>query len=581
MPVKTLIQQQVARARTMEWRKLLPNRKTAKQDGIAGLVSGIANLPGEMASAVLASVNPILAINTLIVGMPIAGMISSTRSMMFDTTGAMILVAADALGNRQGDDRAQALIVIALTAGVFQIALGVLGLGQLTRFVSNAVMTGFLSGVAVMIILGQLWDLTGFVGEGGSKLEKTWQLITNINDVNIPTTIVGIGSLIVMIVLQRTRLATFNLLIGLGMAMLVAWMFRLFDTDSIALVKDLGAIPRQIPSFDLPELRLIPKLILAGIAVGAIGLIQGAGIAQQYPNPGGKESDDSRDFIAQGIGNTASSFFGGMPGGGSLSGTALNVASGAITRWAFIFQAIIALSLVLAFGNLLGLIPMSALAAMLVLIGAQAIRFRTIRSVLASTRTSSFAMIATFVATLLIPLQQAVVLGVIIAAILFIYRSSSDIKIFALDETEKGLRETEPPAVLPSDQVTVLDIYGSLFYAGARTLGKLLPKPDDAIQAVVVIRVRGRSEIGTTFLDVVSRYAQRIRANGGRLLLSGIDPNVKERMSRTGHLAAIGEENVYLATSFVGESTRAAFEEGQAWLNTIDTKAKESVPPPT
>ena len=97
MPVKALIQQQVTRARTMEWRKLLPNHKSAKQDGIAGLISGIANLPGEMASGVLAGVNPILAINTLIVGMPIAGMISSTRSMMFDTTGAMILGAVISL----------------------------------------------------------------------------------------------------------------------------------------------------------------------------------------------------------------------------------------------------------------------------------------------------------------------------------------------------------------------------------------------------------------------------------------------------------------------------------------------------
>ena len=258
----------------MDWRKLLPNRKTAKQDGIAGLISGIANLPGEMASGVLAGVNPILAINTLIVGMPIAGMISSTRSMMFDTTGAMILVAADGLADRQGDDRAQAMIVIALTAGIFQIVLGMLGLGQLTKFVSNAVMTGFLSGVAVMIILGQLWDLTGFVGEGGSKLEKTWQLVTNLNDINIPTTVVGLGSLIVMIIFQHTRLKTFNLLIGLALAMLAAWIFRLFDTDSIALVKDLGAIPRQIPSFDLPEFRLVPKLILAGVAVGSVGLIQ-------------------------------------------------------------------------------------------------------------------------------------------------------------------------------------------------------------------------------------------------------------------------------------------------------------------
>ena len=581
MPVKALIQQQVARARTMEWRKLLPNRKTVKQDGIAGLISGIANIPGEMASGVLAGVNPILAINTLIIGMPIAGMISSTRSMMFDTTGAMILVAADGLADRQGDDRAQALIVIALTAGIFQVVLGVLGLGQLTKFVSNSVMTGFLSGVAVMIILGQLWDLTGFVGEGGSKLEKTWQLITNITEIDVPTTIVGIGSLIVMIVLQYTRLKTFNLLIGMALAMVAAWVFRLFDTDSIALVKDLGAIPRQIPSFDLPEFRLVPKLILAGVAVGAVGLIQGAGIAQQYPNPGGKESDDSRDFLAQGIGNTASSFFGGMPGGGSLSGTALNVASGAKTRWAFIFQAIVALALVLVFSGLLGLIPMSALAAMLILIGAQAIRFPAIKAVMGSTPASIFAMIATFIATLVIPLQQAVVLGVIVAAILFIYRSSSDIKIYALEATEKGPREIDPPVDLPSDRVTVLDIYGSLFYAGARTLGKLLPKPEHATHAVVVLRVRGRGQIGTTFLDVVSRYAERVRTNGGRLLLSGLEPDIKERMARTGHLARIGEENIYLATSYLGESTRAAFEEGQSWLRTFDAQADEKVPPAT
>jgi SulP family sulfate permease len=270
-----------------------------------------------------------------------------------------------------------------------------------------------------------------------------------------------------------------------------------------------------------------------------------------------------------------------MPGGGSLSGTALNVASGAKTRWAFIFQGIVALALVLVFGDLLGLIPMSALAAMLILIGAQAIRFPAIKAVMGSTPASIFSMIATFIATLVIPLQQAVVLGVIVAAVLFIYRSSSDIQIYAREETEKGPREIDPPADLPSDRVTVLDIYGSLFYAGARTLGKLLPKPEHATHAVVVLRVRGRGQIGTTFLDVVSRYAERVRANGGRLLLSGLEPDIKERMARTGHLAKIGEENIYLATSYVGESTRAAFEEGQAWLNTLDRQDEETVPVPT
>lgn len=547
----------------------MPDRATLKQDGLAGFISGVVNLPGEMASAVLAGVNPIYAINTLIIGMPLAGMLTSTRLMMFDTTSAMTLVAADGLGHRSGDDRAQALIVIALTAGIFQIVLGLLGMGQLTRFVSNSVMTGFMSGVAVMIILGQLWDLTGFQGEGGSKLDKTWQLLADLGQVDIPTTIVGIGSLIVMILVKRTKLANFNLLIGLALAMLAAWIFRLFDSNSIALVKGLGEIPRQIPTPDMPELRLIPSFILAGVAVGAVGLIQSAGIAQQFPNPGGKESDDSRDFLAQGVANTAVSFFAGMPGGGSVSATALNVSAGARTRWTYLFQALVALALMLVFSDLLGLIPMAALAAMLILIGAKSIRFRSIKSVTNSTLQSTFGMIATFVATLVIPLQQAVVLGVILAAVLYIYRSSSDIRIFQVTESDRGIAEVEPPAELPSDNVTVLNIYGSLFYAGARTLGKLLPSPEAAHHAVVVLRVRGRGEIGTTFLDVVSRYAERVNGNGGKLLLSGLDSDLKDRMERTGHLARIGEENVFVATSYIGESTRAAFDAGQAWLATF------------
>jgi SulP family sulfate permease len=98
--------------------------------------------------------------------MPVTALAASTQIMVFNTTSAMTLVAADGLGDRSGADRAQALFALALVCGIFQLALGILGLGFLTKFVSNAVMTGFLTGIAVLIILGQLWDLTGYEGEG-------------------------------------------------------------------------------------------------------------------------------------------------------------------------------------------------------------------------------------------------------------------------------------------------------------------------------------------------------------------------------------------------------------------------------
>src|SRR6478609_3693208 len=186
----------------------------SKKDVTPAITAAIANVPDGMASGVLAGVNPVYGLYTLIVGTPVTALTASTRIMIFNTTSAMTLVAADGLGSRSGDDRAQALFALALACGVFQLAMGILGLGFLTKFVSNAVMTGFLTGIAVLIILGQLWDLTGFEGEGGSKLQQTSELITHLNQVDIPTTIIGVGSIVLMFALERTKLASFNLLVA-------------------------------------------------------------------------------------------------------------------------------------------------------------------------------------------------------------------------------------------------------------------------------------------------------------------------------------------------------------------------------
>jgi SulP family sulfate permease len=537
------------------------------KDVTPALTSAIASVPDGMASGVLAGVNPVYGLYTLIVGMPVTALAASTQIMVFNTTSAMTLVAADGLGDRSGADRAQALFALALVCGIFQLALGILGLGFLTKFVSNAVMTGFLTGIAVLIILGQLWDLTGYEGEsGGSKLQKTADLITHLNQIDIATTAIGLGSLVLMFALQRTKLASFNLLVALIVALVATWVMTQFDYDSVALVSSLGDIPRSLPMPELPQLSVVPEMILTGVAVAIVGLLQAAGVAQQFPNRDGSEPDDSRDFVAQGAGNIASSFFQAMPGGGSLSSTALFSAAGGRNRWGIIIQAPIVIVLILVFNNLLGMIPMAALAALLIYSALLAINLKRVATVSSATRASFISMLATFIATLVIPLQQAVVLGVVLAGILFIYRSSTDIRVMQLDRLDGGVAEIPAPTELKSDTVTILEIYGSIFYAGARTLGQRLPTVGEAQHAVVILRLRGHGEIGSTFLNVVGGYAGKIRANGGRLLLSGIDPDAKQRLVDTGHLEAIGADNVYTADEIIGHSTDAAFAAGNALL---------------
>jgi SulP family sulfate permease len=536
-----------------------------KSDVAAGLTSGIANVPDGMASAVLAGVNPVYGIYTVIVGTPVASLAVSTRLMMFNTTSAMTLVAVDGLGTRTGSERVEALIVVALVVGLVQIALGALGLGMLTKFVPHSVMVGFLTGIASLVIMGQLWDLTGYGDDlGGSRLEKTWRLFANLDQVDAWTTALGVGCLATLVVLSRGRLANFNLLIALTIVTVIA---RIFQPDSVALVSSLGEIPRDLPSFELPTFSLVPAMLLTGMAVAVVGLLQAAGVAQAYPNPDGSETSDSRDFLGQGIANTAGSFFRAMAGGGSLSGTALFVSAGARTRYAGIVQAGVVVVLVLAFSDQLSIIPMAGLAALLIYAAALSINLVAIGTIRRTSASSLVSMLATFLATLVIPLQQAVIVGVVFAAVLFIYRASVDVQVSEVSIHGERLVIGPPPTQLRANDVTVLDIQGNLFYAGARTLGRLLPPAAGVERPVVVLRIRGQQELGSTFFKVVGAYAQRIADNGGRLILAGAEPAVLVRLERTGMTATIGAENVFPAGSILGDSVLAAYAAGRAWLD--------------
>jgi SulP family sulfate permease len=135
-----------------------------------------------------------------------------------------------------------------------------------------------------------------------------------------------------------------------------------------------------------------------------------------------------------------------------------------------------------------------------------------------------------------------------------------------LVQREEGVAEIPAPENLESDSVTVLEIYGSIFYAGARTLGQRLPTVGDAQHPIVILRLRGHGEMGSTFLNVITDYTKKVRANGGQLLLSGVDPANRDRLAASGHLALIGEENVFTSDEYIGHSTKVAFEAGNQLL---------------
>ncbi|WP_231914403.1 SulP family inorganic anion transporter [Rhodococcus sp. LB1] len=543
----------------------LPEKRHLKADLVAGLPGAIASVPDGMASGVLAGVSPIHGLYASLVGPVFGGMQTSTKLMVITTTSASALAAGSALAEVPDADKSSALILLTLLAGAIMIVAALLRLGRYTRFVSHSVMTGLLTGIAVNIVFGQFPDLAGADAEGSFSAEKAFGVLLHPARIDLPSLAIGVTALLLLIVLARTRLALFGSLIALLVPTVAVVAFGL---DSVASVADVGTIPTGLPLPQIPDLGLLsPSLIGGAAAVAAIVLVQGAGVAEAAPNLDGTRSRPNEDFTAQGVGNVASGLFGGMPVGGSVGQTAINTSAGGKTRWAAIFSGLWMAVILAAFSSLVGKVPMPTLAAVLIFAAVGSIRPSRIAAILRSGPSSKIALITTFVATLLLPVTAAVGIGVALSLLLQLNQEAVDLKVVRLVPGPRGtFLETPAPKVLASREIVVLDVYGSLFYAGARTLQVLLPDPGEAERAEVILRLRGRTTLGATFFSVIGNYADRLSAVGGRLYLSGLSSEVSEYWDDD-RLASQGIAlDMFPATDTIGESTRRAFVDAQKRL---------------
>jgi hypothetical protein len=303
----------------------------------------------------------------------------------------------------------------------------------------------------------------------------------------------------------------------------------------VARVEDQGDIPRGVPLPAWPDLSSISLSLVAGaLAVAAIVLVQGVGVAESAPNEDGSRSDANGDFIAQGVGNITSGFFQGQPVGGSVGQTALNRTAGARTRWAAIFSGLWMLLILVLFSGVVGAVVMPTLAALLIYAAAGSFRFGQIATIWRTGPTSQIAISATFVATLLLPVALAVGLGVVLSLLLQLNQAALDLKVVELVPGEGGqLEERAARRRAASHAVILLDVYGTLHYAGARTLQHRLPDPTGTEVPAIVLRMRGRSTLGATFFAVLTDYARQLDAVGGRLYVSGLDPALVAQAKRT------------------------------------------------
>ncbi|MBK7821882.1 MAG: SulP family inorganic anion transporter [Tessaracoccus sp.] len=556
----------------------MPSRKTAKKDAVAGLVLGVESVPDGLALGVLAGVNPLAGLYGYMFGTFGGALATSTPLLAVQVTGATGVMVADAGLHRMADPE-RALYTLSVMVGAIMIAAGLLRLGNVLRFVPRAVMVGFISGIGVNTVLGQLSNFTGYSAEGAHRLLRTFDLLTHFWQIHLPTLGVGVLTLVLIVVLQRTKLGALGLVVaivvGSGVAVALARLGY-----PIAVVGDVASVGGGLPAPVLPDFRLLRELLIPAAAIAFVAMVQGAGIATAFPDPSGRPARPSRDFIGQGIGAVISGLFRGMPSSGSMSATALNVQAGARTRLSLFIAGVVMAIVVLLLGPLVGHVAFAALSALLIVVGVGTIRPAQMLLAIRSGVRQRVVLLTTFVLTVLIPVQYAVIIGAVLGILLFVIHQANQLTVRQLIIGTPHLRELDPPEQVPPDDVLILQPHGNLFFASATAFATQLPAVTaDSRNAVVLLRLRDVDDLGVSVAQIVVDYALELRGVGSRLIVNG-GAKLQERLRRTGFLEQLGEENYYRSNEWRGSVLAEASEDARAWVE-AHRESPDPEPPAT
>ena len=313
----------------------------------------------------------------------------------------------------------------------------------------------------------------------------------------------------------------------------------------------------------------MPQLVPPALSLAFVGLIQGAAITASFPNPDARYPDASRDFIGQGAANVIVGILQGMPVGGSMSASSLNKAAGARSRVSLMIASVVMAVVIIAFAGLVGYIAMpgSCWPADAV-VGYRTIKPADLQAVWKTGLLQKAIVLTSFALTIVIPLQYAVLVAVGLSAILHLVRQSSQVTIkrWLLDPSG-DLIEKDLPAELPAGEVVALQPYGSLFFGAAPVFESKLPTPvESGRNSVVILRLRGRPELGTTFMDVLRRYAEALSAAGSKLIIISASERIQEQLRVTGVTDLVGPENIYPGDERVGATLKRAYADATGWI---------------
>jgi SulP family sulfate permease len=540
------------------------------KDVVAGLVTGLFSIPEGMAYASIGGFNPVAGLYSGMISTVLGSLFARTVLMVTTLTSALALSSRsvlEAAGLDAADPRNVAALV--LVVGAVMLLFGLLRFGSIMNFVSNAVMTGFTTGIAVQIVAGAIKDVTAYRPQSHNTIGKFVEAFAHVPQWQSTPCLVAVATVVVWAVCHAIRrLEAFAILIALVVVTIGVVALHVGVED----VGDIASVPNALPPLVLPNFAAVPALLGGGLAVALVGLAQAAGIAGAVPNPDGSRSNTSRDFVAQGAANLAGGFFGALPTGGSLSRTGVATSAGAQTRWAGIFAGVWLALLVLLAGSLAEVIPMPVIGGLVLVIGVELVvgRWADVMLVLRTAPMSAIAMVVTFVATTELPLHQAILIGAITSLLLYCVKASQSAQLVALTPTGDGDWEIGTvPTSCASNAVTVLHYAGVGLFAEVPRIDEEWPRVEDSTNAVVVLSMRALPDVPSSkVIRALRKWATDLTSHGGRLIIAGVGPAAEKVFERGGIHDLLGPDGIVPATTRVFGALDEAVTRGKQWIAT-------------
>ncbi|MCK5628289.1 SulP family inorganic anion transporter, partial [Candidatus Bathyarchaeota archaeon] len=327
------------------------------------------NIAEGLAYALVAGIEPIYGLYSGIIPPIMAGLFASSAFMVVTLTSEMALMTAT-LFETMGNVAMSVIFMFAILVGVWQLLFGYFKLGKYLRFISSSVMTGFVTGLAVLVILGQIPELLGAHSEHSGKVLAAIDILLHPGTWDLATTFIGITMIVLIILLLKTRLHKVSLIVSLVAVSIINW---LVGFTSVQIVGDIAQITRTLPLPAIPAFSAIPELLIPSLSTAILGVAVAVAVSQNYTNPDGDYPNSNKDFIGLGVANTVGGIFQSPPTTGSLSRTATIVGAGAKSRFALILSGLLMAAVLVTVGPLAEYIPMAALAGLLIFVSFEAV----------------------------------------------------------------------------------------------------------------------------------------------------------------------------------------------------------------